>query len=392
MSEASQSLVIDLGSLTPEVSPSARQAFEWAELLAATAGDAFPFSTLTIFSTANEGNVVDAVIDTTDLVMAIDPSTHFMLYQGPNGAFDTDWYTALIADLQVARPDISLSLLSIDPLFDAIIADPALAGISRDETTDEILTGMVIYTQFFGKEMPTDVIWPDTLDPTLVAVLPTLTLAVEEAVLGPRIDPTQLIGTDADDLLVLNDAVKTVFGAEGVDTLAIGRNADSVVEFKETDGQVSLRFNDDLVVTTQDVERLEFFNGTLAYDIEGNAGQAYRLYQAVFDRTPDAEGLGFWIDQLDAGSVTLTETADFFISSEEFAENYGTSETVSDLTYLTLLYENVLDREPDPEGFAFWQEQQENGITRADMLVFFSESIENKSLVAPAIDDGIWYV
>jgi len=120
--------------------------------------------------------------------------------------------------------------------------------------------------------------------------------------------------------------------------------------------------------------------------------QACRLSQACFDPTPDTEGLGFWIKQLDAGNVTLTQAANFFIGSEEFAEVYGTPQALADVHYLALLYANVLDRVPDSEGFGFWREQQENGVTRADMLVYFSESTENVTRVATAIDDGIWYI
>ena len=62
------------------------------------------------------------------------------------------------------------------------------------------------------------------------------------------------------------------------------------------------------------------------------------------------------------------------------------------MLFLTLLYVNALDRRPDAEGFAFWRDQQEQGVTRADMMVYFSESAENVAQVAPAIEDGIWYL
>ena len=147
----------------------------------------------------------------------------------------------------------------------------------------------------------------------------------------------------------------------------------------------------DAAVVLENVERVAFEDGTLAFDATGLAGQAYRLYQACFDRTPDVEGLGFWIKLLDSEAIDLTSAADFFLASDEFAAVYGPSEDLSDIHYLALLYANVLDRAPDLEGFSFWRDTQEQGITRADMLVFFSESAENVAQVAPAIDDGIWY-
>ena len=86
------------------------------------------------------------------------------------------------------------------------------------------------------------------------------------------------------------------------------------------------------------------------------------------------------------------EAAELFMQSEEFATAYGEQDAVTDVLFLTLLYVNTLDRPPDDDGFIFWRGEQDNGITRAEMMVYFSESAENKAQVAPAIDDGIWFV
>ena len=44
------------------------------------------------------------------------------------------------------------------------------------------------------------------------------------------------------------------------------------------------------------VERLEFADGFVYFDVNGVSGQAYRIYKAAFNRTPDNDGLKFWID------------------------------------------------------------------------------------------------
>ena len=49
-------------------------------------------------------------------------------------------------------------------------------------------------------------------------------------------------------------------------------------------------------------ERLTFSDANIALDIDGNAGQAHRIYKAAFDRAPDLGGLGFWINTLDNGA------------------------------------------------------------------------------------------
>lgn len=203
---------------------------------------------------------------------------------------------------------------------------------------------------------------------------------------------TNFIGSDGDDLIDLSADLARIDGGAGIDTLAVAAMSEAATITFGSGGRVQLNLDEDTPVVLQNVERVAFEDGTLAFDADGLAGQAYRLYQACFDRTPDTEGLGFWIKQLDTGNVTLTQAANFFIGSEEFAEVYGTPQALADVHYLALLYANVLDRVPDSEGFGFWRDQQENGVTRADMLVYFSESTENVTRVATAIDDGIWYI
>jgi hypothetical protein len=136
------------------------------------------------------------------------------------------------------------------------------------------------------------------------------------------------------------------------------------------------------------VERFTFDDGTIALDINGTAGQAYRLYKAALDRVPDAEGLGYWISALDTGA-SLKNVATGFVDSIEFRNNfYGDG---SNATFVRALYNNVLDRDPDQAGFDFWVNGLNNGADRAGVLVGFSESPENYSNTIGLIGGGIVY-
>lgn len=144
--------------------------------------------------------------------------------------------------------------------------------------------------------------------------------------------------------------------------------------------------------TLIDIERVQFDDGFLAFDIYWHPGAVYRLYQAAFDRAPDPEGLGFWIKAMDRNEIELPDVAHAFMSSEEFAFRYGAVETLSDEEYLTLLYQNVFDRKPDTLGFDFWLEQQANGVGRDQILAGFADSLENHANVETEIDAGIFYL
>jgi hypothetical protein len=113
-------------------------------------------------------------------------------------------------------------------------------------------------------------------------------------------------------------------------------------------------------------------------NLEGTYGQAYRLYRAAFDRLPDQAGIDYWTAQLNAGMSLLT-AASCFILSTEFRSMYG--EAPTDDQFITLLYKNVLHREPDAGGWAYWMNAMTHGLTQARVLVEFSESPENKANV-----------
>jgi hypothetical protein len=141
------------------------------------------------------------------------------------------------------------------------------------------------------------------------------------------------------------------------------------------------------VDTLVNVERIAFGDVALALDIEGTAGQAYRLYKAAFDRAPDKEGVGYWIKMMDAG-VTLEQVASGFATSAEFKGLYGAN--ASDAQFVELLYNNVLHRSAEGEGRDYWMKALgELHTPREQVLAFFSESAENQAQVIGAIQNGI---
>jgi len=112
------------------------------------------------------------------------------------------------------------------------------------------------------------------------------------------------------------------------------------------------------------------------------------LYQAAFNRVPDLGGLGFWIRALDAG-VSLVSVARDFLTSAEFVKTYGSN--LSDEQFVDLMYHNILHREPDAGGAAFYLNALHAGGPRASVLSSISESIENQIGVVGSITNGIEY-
>lgn len=141
--------------------------------------------------------------------------------------------------------------------------------------------------------------------------------------------------------------------------------------------------------TLQGIERLAFADQAVALDIDGVAGEAYRIYRAAFDRTPDAPGLGFWIGRMDA-NVTLDRLAESFVASQEFLDLYGAAPTNADM--VTRLYENILQRAPEQAGYDYWLNVLDTHRgTVAQVLAAFSESGENHDGTAALIANGILF-
>ncbi len=126
----------------------------------------------------------------------------------------------------------------------------------------------------------------------------------------------------------------------------------------------------------------------LALSMAGNLGQVYRLYQAAFDRTPDKIGFGFWLAVSDAGQ-TLTAISQSFIDSAEFTDLYGAN--TSNMAFIDALYDNVLHRDGEASGVAFWNAALDHGTSRADVLIEFAESVENRAQLADVIGNGFTY-
>ncbi len=103
-------------------------------------------------------------------------------------------------------------------------------------------------------------------------------------------------------------------------------------------------------------------------------GEIQRLYQSVFDRAPDDSGFAYWVSARVEG-LTLRAVADGFLNSEEYANRFGAS---SNADFVGQAYQNVLDRTGDSDGVTYWLAQLQAGLARTEMVLLFSESLENQ--------------
>jgi hypothetical protein len=103
-----------------------------------------------------------------------------------------------------------------------------------------------------------------------------------------------------------------------------------------------------------------------------------QLYQAAFDRLPDAPGFTYWVDMLHAAwingpaayNLMLSSIATKFTQSAEFTTDWSVLTTGN---FVTELYLRVLHRQASPADVNYWQT---SGLTHAQLLLSFSQSGE----------------
>ncbi|MEM6680016.1 MAG: DUF4214 domain-containing protein, partial [Pseudomonadota bacterium] len=231
--------------------------------------------------------------------------------------------------------------------------------------------------------------------------------------------PEVIIGTAADDILDGQGGEDSLTGRGGADLFVIapgaGRTAITDFEdgvdlldlraFARTEARTALSAIDeqDPVLRLPDNTEVTLEGGLAAGAIDEadallaapladiaieRAQLTTLLYEAALNRDGniDLEGLNFWIDQREAGQTPL-ELARAFVENDEFVEAFGSIDSLSNLGLAQILYRNVLNREGEAGGIAFWQSELDRGIlTREEAVLAFAVSEENIA-GSPFIDD-----
>ena len=117
----------------------------------------------------------------------------------------------------------------------------------------------------------------------------------------------------------------------------------------------------------------------------GRIAPIVRLYQAAFGRVPDRAGLLYWAQSGHGVSVIAGQLS----SSPEFHARYGQPD---DAAFVRRLYLNVLGREPDAAGGAFWRRALAAGVTRGEVMAGLGQSDEFVAQFTPQVNAVMLYV
>ena len=96
-----------------------------------------------------------------------------------------------------------------------------------------------------------------------------------------------------------------------------------------------------------------------------------KLYVGYYDRAPDPEGLNYWVGRANVG-MSLLEIAQSFSVQVESTSLYSflaSPQTSSAESFLNSVYQNLFNRPIDSEGLNYWTGELSNGKPVGRMIV-----------------------
>jgi hypothetical protein len=130
----------------------------------------------------------------------------------------------------------------------------------------------------------------------------------------------------------------------------------------------------------------QFFQSQEFY---GTGNYITKLYLGIMLRDPDYAGWVGWYTYLNAG-YSQTDILNQFLLSQEFQSRYG---NLDNTAFVTLAYNNILNRAPDPVGLAQWVAWLNSGTyTRAQVMYQFIISQEFQLRVGNRVYADMLYI
>lgn len=113
-----------------------------------------------------------------------------------------------------------------------------------------------------------------------------------------------------------------------------------------------------------------------------------KLYIAYYGRAADAAGQDYWAVELDKAGGALNGIIDAFSNAEEAKALYGSGTTAVDR--ITVLYQNILGRAPEPAGLAYWAGEVAAGrLSLGNTALAILEGVQSDSTDAPLANNRL---
>lgn len=113
-----------------------------------------------------------------------------------------------------------------------------------------------------------------------------------------------------------------------------------------------------------------------------------KLYIAYYGRPADAGGREYWASELDKAGGSLAGIINSFAGAAEAQALYGSGTTTADR--VTVLYQNILGRTPDPQGLAYYAGEVDAGrLSLGSLALAILDGVQPTSDDAPLANNRL---
>lgn len=183
--------------------------------------------------------------------------------------------------------------------------------------------------------------------------------------------------------VVNNQSMRVFAAAPAFSSSSFPRSRNSYTLVKTSaETIVTDRANGQQVSLSPTINTLQFSDARLNLSIAERAQQLsfndlnriIELYIAFFNRTPDADGLAYWIDQFSAGQSMESIANNFYNAAIIYSAQTGYSTTMSNESFVRIIYQNVLARTgttaPTETELNYWTSELNSGtVTRGGLVI-----------------------
>lgn len=187
-------------------------------------------------------------------------------------------------------------------------------------------------------------------------------------------------GSSGNDTLASTTGNDSIDGGGGADTAVYsGPRADYSLGKTATSYTIKDNVGTDGTDTLSHIEHIKFSDMTVNLTIQARVAalpqadvqHLSELYVAFFNRVPDADGLSYWIDQMNGGQTINQIAESFYNAGVENAALTGYSASMSNQDFINVVYKNVLGRTDgaDQSGLDYWNGELTSGRASHGSLV-----------------------
>lgn len=189
--------------------------------------------------------------------------------------------------------------------------------------------------------------------------------------------PTLINGTSGNDKLTGTAGNNSIDGGAGIDSVLMKSINKAAMGITKTANGLTLSSTSTGTDTLTNVERLEFADGAVAFDLNGNAGKTAKLLGAVFGKqsVSNKEYVGIGLRELDAG-MSYEALAKLAIDARLGAN-------ADKATIVNTLYTNVAGTPPSTADLNEFVKLLDNGtFTVASLTVFAADHQLNQDNIS----------